>query len=1810
MNALRDAMSHAALGWVKPELDETLRQAQAEVEAYAEAPEDAAPLRQYADFLHQVRGTLQMVELYAPAMVAEELEQLAKAVSAGQAHDHDEACATLMRGTVLLPDYLERLQGGHRDIPIVLLPLLNEIRGARGQGTLNETQLAANERLRNAFRLDEAKPSQAELEHAQSSLTGRNRALLDTVGGVVKEELLRLKDALDLHLRTGGDIGQMRDQVDGLGKIAETLGMLGLDEARDVVRRQRDELEQLVSGAQPADEGALLDIAGALLYVDNALDDQAANQAKLSSGTNAGDSKGGMVDVLAQEAINNFAAAREGFVAFIETNWQHVELSRVPQLLAEVAGALRILELADAAQLVEGTRRYVAIELIGKQRVPGGQQLDTLADAMASLEYYLEALREQRGDGDSILAITRSSLEALKYWPLPDLPAGFSYAAPLVPGSLQAPKVATPVEPAGDRADFSSFLGEAPPAAVPAPDSSSAIAQAAEAAPAAPVAPAGGPIGIAEGGFDTSSGDIDNDIREVFLEEFDEEIQNLGVLLPPWRAAPNETEKLRPIRRVFHTLKGSGRLVGANALGEFSWKIENMLNRVLDGTRPASDAVIALLGVAEGALPQFSAALRGVAPIQIDVEGVKEVADKVAAGEEAFHVEKATPALGAEPAVVATGEGTPANVDNAMREILDTEVTQHLQTVREWIDKAKSSPSRVDDALLRAMHTMNGAFGMAEVPEITDVTGPAEGYVKRLLLIGALVPLSGVTALADAADAIEAALHALSQPAQHIPAFEELSQRLAMMRDRLPPPQATAPIVPHDAPAPQAETPAPTALPAPEPAATDPANPFGDIDFASMLDSTSLDAPAIVPPPPSESIDFGALGFDASALDFKLDVAEPAPEEAEPPMRVFSFEDIRLPEPEPVPEESIEFTPAPLTEEQEAFIASFEAPPASEHAEDAPAGIEEVSFDLPPPEPAPVLPSHPQLPPLSAPISFDAPPALPIDDEDGPDEALDFSDLDAELVDIFAEEGAQLLDEGDGLLAQLRDNPNDAALVVALQRNLHTLKGGARMAGIYAIGDLGHAIESLLEQVAEKRATLAADDVRLLEQGFDKMHAMLGRVSKHRAVRIPNDLIAGFNARVRGQQIAPVAVAEKPALPKDMPALSAPIDFDEAIPAPISGSPNAPIDALEDAAPVPVQASLSATLADAPAAPARLVAAAAAGTGDVADAPANLQAGQDMVRVRAELLDRLVNNAGEVAIYRARLEQQLGAFRTTMAEMERTNARLHDQLRRLDLETEAQIVARYQRETEDRSGNFDPLEMDRFTTMQQLSRALAESAADISGMQGTLEELSRQQDLLLQQQSRVSAELQDGLMRARMVPFDGIVPRLRRVVRAAAGETAKQARLQVDGAHGEMDRTVLERMTGPLEHLLRNSLAHGIEAPDQRGAAGKNAEGVIRIALRREGSEMVLEVGDDGAGLNHDAIRRRAEQRGLVQSGAPVTIGQLERMILEPGFSTAESVSQLAGRGVGMDVVHNEVRQLGGTLDIRSAEGKGTSFVLRLPQTLAVSQAVFVQIGDAQYAVPVAAVSGVGRIARKRFESGEGHYVYAGEEYSLYDLGLLVGQNPTKAEGQPQVPLLLIRAGELRAAVAVDQVLGNREIVVKPVGPQVTSIPGIYGATITGDGRVVVILDAAPLVRRHQDQPHLARVAEPQEQRHVPLVMVVDDSLTMRKVTSRVLERHNFEVAQARDGVEALEILDERVPDLMLLDVEMPRMDGYELATAMRADLRFRQVPIIMITSRTGDKHRQRAFDIGVQRYMGKPYQELDLMRNVYDLLGIARGRD
>ena len=1982
--ALRDAIDHTALGWVKPEIDETLRQARIELEAFAEAPDDASPMATCMGHLHQVQGTLRMLELQAPAMVAGEMEHLAEALRDGATTDRDEALAVLMRGVVQLPDYLERLQGGHRDIPIVLLPLINELRGARGAAALGQDALPS---------LLEA-PTEAELEHARGSLAGRNRALLDTVSAAIKEDLLKVKDALDLHLRGSRDnVQELQAQAEALDRIGDTLGMLGLESARAVVQEQRKIVHGIASGARAPNESDLLDVAGALLYIDHSLDDQVSQLGSAGSADEAGgllaQESRKVMGALTRAAVANFAEVRNAFVAFVETDWDHAALEAVPRLLGEVAGAMRILERPEPADYLEALRRYSQDELLSGKQIPGGRHLDTLADALASMEYFLESMHDPHGQRLDLLEKTRISLEALHYWPLPEARA-----------------VAAPEQPAAAEAEV-----EAAAADVAVDTVAEEEAPAAEPAPAMPQVAVGGASALAVG-FESAGDEIDDEIRDIFLEEFQDEIGNLDTLLPAWKLAPDDAEALRPIRRVFHTLKGSGRLVGAKVLGEFAWHVENMLNRVLDGSRPASHAVLSFVGHARESLPQLHAALRGEGVVGVDIPAMEAVADRLAAGEDvlltAAPVAQTAPAEAAVPppavstAVEEAGDDAQSvSVDPVLLEILGTEVGGHLVTVDAWLAQARAGDAAASDALVRAIHTLNGAFAMTEVPSVTAFTAPAEGYVKRLLAARTQASPDGVAALGEVAEAVRATTLALQSAPAQVPAFAALATRMAALRDALP--EANLPFIDTAVPGQDSEGAARAEAErvaaeqarsaqaaaeqaeaerlAAEEAARAEAQRIADEEAAEAARLAAEDAArreaeqaeaervaaeeaerleverlaaeeAELARRAAEQAEFmrleaeRAVAEEAARLEAERIAAEQAEaerlaaEQAEA-ARVVAEEAARL-EAERLAAEQTEAERLAAEQAEAARVVAEEAARieaerlaaeqaeaerlaaeqseaervaaeeaarreaerlaaeqaeaerlaaeqaeaervaaeeaarleaeriAAEQAEAERLAAEQAEAERVAAEEAARLEAEriaaeqAEAERLAAEQAeaerVAAEEAARLEAEriaaeqaeaerlaaekaeaerlaaeeaarreaerqeaeriaaaraeaerleaeriaaaraeaerqeaerraaeaaavaqareraalaalqsatsaaEDPDEPLDTDDLDLELVDIFVEEAGDLLDHSDGLLAKLREAPDDNELVSGLQRDLHTLKGGARMAGMMPAGELGHAMESLLEAVAAQKTEFGADGVPLLERGFDRLHGMITRIAARRAIGMPAGLIEEFSARAEGrtattEQAAAPAQGAAPAKKPELKPLSAPMGQD--------------------------------------------------GFGE--DDDIGVRAPQEQVRIRADLLDRLVNYAGEVAIYRARLEQQLAAFRSTAAEMEQTNLRLRDQLRRLDSETEAQIIARFQRENDTGNETFDPLELDRFSTLQQLSRALAESAADLQSLHGSMDDLTRQYETLLTQQSRVSSELQEGLMRTRMLPFDSLVPRLRRVIRQAAAETGKQAQLKLEGAQGELDRNVLERMTAPLEHMLRNAIAHGLETPEARLATGKPEEGSIRVVVRREGSEVVLQIADDGAGLNRAAIRARGIDRGLIKADATLSDAELDQLIMQPGFSTAETVSRLAGRGVGMDVVASEVRQLGGTFDIASRPGQGTTFTLRLPQTLAVTQAVFVKIGDTEYAVPIASVRGVGRISREDMAAGE-PYRYGGEDYALHDLGTLVGAAPAKAEGHLQMPLLLVGSGELRAAVAIDQVVGSREIVVKTGGPQLASVPGIFGATIMGDGRVVVILDVAPLVRRQAVAVPSSDAAEhaSSAQRRVPLVMVVDDSVTMRKVTGRVLERHSLEVATAKDGLDALERMADFVPDLMLLDIEMPRMDGYELATAMKADPRLRNVPIVMITSRTGDKHRQRAFEIGVERYLGKPYQEVELMRNVFELLGLEHAGD
>jgi len=593
-------------------------------------------------------------------------------------------------------------------------------------------------------------------------------------------------------------------------------------------------------------------------------------------------------------------------------------------------------------------------------------------------------------------------------------------------------------------------------------------------------------------------------------------------------------------------------------------------------------------------------------------------------------------------------------------------------------------------------------------------------------------------------------------------------------------------------------------------------------------------------------------------------------------------------------------------------------------------------------------------------------------------------------------------------------------------------------------------------------------------------------------------------------------------------------------------------------------------------------------------------AARAMLRVRADLIDRLVNEAGELSIARSRIEGEMRSLRGSLLDLTENVIRLRGQLREIEIQAESQMQSRLAMAQEAHL-EFDPLEFDRFTRFQEITRMMAESVNDVTTVQHNLLRNLDHADAAIVSQARQNRDLSQALMGVRMVPFNAVADRLYRIVRLTAKELGKKANLDIRGGQVELDRSVLEKMTGPIEHLLRNAITHGIEESERRLAGGKAEIGQIGLSLSQEGNEVVIDMVDDGAGLDFERIRAKAIEQGLLGPDQAIEDAALTDFIFHPGFSTAKELTEIAGRGVGMDVVKEETALLGGRIEVSSTAGKGARFRIYLPLTLAVAQALLVRGGGRTYAIPSVMVEQVMELKEGAVNAirAEGAAEWLGNRYPYHYLPRLLGDPNAVPEQQRRYSVLLLRAGAQRVAVQVDQLRGNQEVVIKNIGPQLARVIGIAGATVLGDGEVVLILNPIALASREirtLAQPAVVPAAEAPAGPRLPTVMIVDDSLTVRKIAGRLLSREGYHVLAAKDGVDALEQLLDIVPDVMLVDIEMPRMDGFDLTRNVRADARLKNVPIIMITSRTAEKHRNYAREIGVNHYLGKPYQEEELL--------------
>lgn len=2211
---MKDNQTKVALNWVKDEIESTLEQAQNAIRAYAEDETDKTQIHFCANCMHQIRGTMQMLEFSGAALLAEEMEALAEAIGEKKVDSNEKAYEVFLSAILRFRSYLSRYAEGKSDLPVILLPAINDMRACRGvdslgagnlisiptegieapapkqkvelkgdilaevkalrskfqQGLLGvirdvdtqnnldrmhqvtqtlwglgnrvpyETlwwvtsvflkniallskkdkpvvkgllgqvdrrireliektanQEEANKVLINIlfyvaqfdtedeqvkevqdkFQLNQLMDSLGDLESESSDLTGPDTESVRIALNVIKEDLGEIKESLDLYIRTKSQESEpLEDMIPAMQKISDTMSMLGLTQSKEMISKQMKSIGDLLDGTEADREQGLVYIAEGILSLEDYIERALKMDSKQLANESLGQGEGESLQIinaryqLVQESRGNLHKVKDAITDYLDESHNIKRLEQAPELLKEVEGALTFAQLDSLLDVISKAKNFIIKYLISEKVVLSEAEISTLADAISSVDYYLEGLMSSGLHG--LPVILQRAIDSIG-----ELEAHYGSldeeSLPILDDALEMPEIEMVESETYDASDDSDEL-------------------------------------------------IDDEVREIFIEEADEVLEEMHSLLPEWKQDQTNSEAINTIRRNFHTLKGSGRMVGATDIGELSWAIENMLNRLIDHSIEYTPALFVTTEEVANLLPlmvkQFAKSEKTQFP--------KELADR------ANRISRGEIITDIQPQQEQTEEEADQAAEQELFDIFKQEAEGHVTSLEMFANQRQQgiTQSQISDNLLRSLHTLKGVAHIANIQSLTNVIVPVESYFQELKTRELLAEEGDMALIDHTKDLLK---HIISTPEddQVISAHEEeILQQLSQQQKRFDESGETGQeqgrdpelikdifniasdvlvdiestnlqetpeqqrlekisylmasvdrlksilseaelneieqvvaalsdalqrnmtaskvdtsigVLLHDAynqlenqfDCLAANLSIPEASDLVQALQTWKPEEATELDLEPVAGEEKAEAPSDAShieetteqeiaeevseqqkPADDNSLEFSldddflsakpedkqeerkeAYEQDENSLEFNLDddffkpKVEEEQEKAEKETTSkekaatddnsieFEFSDDFLAS-EPVeeelatdePEEAEDLSLEDAAEElgldlSDELDLSEELSDETEQAPEETAQDEVLEESIELDEDLVELTEETVQGTKEEAAGSEEPAQAGTDDsaeevleevaeaEGAPEETVEEAsaqqeevskeyaktisldlDVDDELLEIFSEEAEELFDSDAALLQKWRQEPNNHKIIAELQRNLHTLKGSARMAGFSPIGDLAHGLEDLYTAITDQLFAPSEQAIDLAERAEDQLLAIFN--ARNTPDRIPSpeamlDEIQGFiaaqkagKAYVRPQaEVTPEPELVKPLEPEAVEE-TAPVEepkhpsepeitevaetawneelaelflgeaselltsYEEAIERwsndlhnvePLntamrnlhtlkSGAKLAAISPVGDLThklegvietlardprlghsrwadmlrrsydelhemveqvrngkmpeqPVELLRKLENDKAAIESQLEQLDKRDLAESGEQAEVKivsladrqkqkeeeAKEAANRDVIRVRSEVLDNLVNLSGEASIFRSRLEQQVADLNFNLSEMSSTVDRLREQLRNLEIETEAQVL--YRREIAGVDfDEFDPLEMDRYTRQQELTRSLLEAASDLMSIQETLETKVGDAEATLLAQGRVNTELQDRLMRTRMVPFNSIESRLRRMVRQISTELNKDVDLILE-SEGEMDRTVIERMVAPLDHMLRNAIDHGIESKEDRKKAGKAEKGTVHLSLSRRGNEVYIQIQDDGAGIRKDKVRARAISQGMIDESYNPTDRELFRLILQPGFSTAETVTQISGRGVGMDVVHSEILQLGGSLNISSEEGKGTTMTVRLPFTLSSNQALMVKVKGEPYAIPLSNITTVARVSAKEvleiYQDKEKTFSHLGEEFELRYLGQILDRNSDIVPPVDEfVPVLIIQGEDKPIAVHVDELIGSREIVVKNIGRQISTVPGISGASILGDGSVVLILDMQTLVDRfHEwDFSHEAGMVQeaPVEDR-IPVVMVVDDSITVRKVTARLLQRHQFQVMTAKDGVDAITQLHDDVPDVMLLDIEMPRMDGFELATIIRHDERLKHLPIIMITSRTGEKHRERAEQIGVNRYLGKPYNEETLLGTIDEML-------
>ena len=1738
----------------------------------------------------------------------------------------------------------------------------------------------------------------------------------------IQGELATVRSALERFSIEGGlSADEVREALPVLANMADTLALVGQGKLRDATTNVDTKLHQIFSlEGSGIDDQDIADAVQSLAEIELALNTWAASPDKFS-GTVDLDSQQNQFEfdsasqVLLAESRTGIERIKEAVVAFINSQWDLQLLSHVPDMFNQLQGALQIIGLSRAASVVAGCTRYVEKLIREESRQVEWHALDTFADAITIVEYYLEqfpANKESESDSkqDDVLVAAEESI----------------YSLLQEDEAEQTPVQEVPIDDADLHAEPEEIIQEmvlleTQQEPILSRDQEQKLEPKADGSLPAEGSPQAEGSLQAEGSPQTKpvSADqddeyiVDPEIIEIFVEEADEVLETLTALLPQWKSQLQDEELLATARRSFHTLKGSGRMVGAMAIGDLAWSIEELLNGVTNGrlkctgmmvdlsdmavevitgmipafaaNQPDEDPEQRIVAIAEAAkclandeaMSPLAAALFGLeVSSDIEPEQQQEKVEIEALEVDEFIInELGSEKLGAEEledpsetlsdlssSNIAEAETTEVESEPEIVEQLDpieepievpelddegeheaillemffNEAQGHLKTIDDFVLQTRSSAPLYKTpslALQRALHTLKGTAEMADFSELSELVTPLEEFIKELHHHQICLDEDIVHLVEDAADFFRAILARMTGgELVELPGLPLFRARLSELREKAvghllrggnndndgkdfsavkrlmaegllalqnylalydylqhqtAPPRVVYNELQADLKAIQEQ--------------------LVDADIAPILELAGLMAPiydllldigsipnqAVIDTLKESHEDLLNL-FDMLAADQDLssisntdktrlaDIEEQLIEQLAAKAKLIKVSENQAPAPD-AEEEPVEVLSVKTLPISTLPISKL---PIKEQSEDNQPAISD--------EPELILPEE----------NVDE----PLVDLDGSDQSFEDADKDAqitepaaaassmslvdieldnEIVGVFVEEADDIVSHIEELVMAWRSSPKEIELADRLKRDLHTLKGGARMAGFNGLGDRAHAIESLVDDTKDydkrffktiishqEMLVSVYDIVRQMARGGD-INAL-----RQQLVDFEQGDLAGTNT-----------AADDKGETNSQDSFDSAADFMKSLAIPEADKPEGILQSAPSSSGGKKKPALDQKAIQ----------------GEI----------KEVVRIGAEVLDTLVNLSGENIIFRGRVEEQLSEFTQFLDEMDATVDRLQGQVRRLGTETEAQID--YRREQIEASGeadNFDPLEMDRYSHLQQLTGSLMESASDLHDLKETLNEKLIGTETLLLHQSRINTDLQEGLMKTRMVPFARIVPRLRRIVRQVGIELGKKVELRMDNIQGEMDRSVLDRMVAPLEHMIRNSVDHGIETEAERLKAGKPASGSIVITTYRQGGDIVIHLADDGRGLNVEKIRRRALEKDLIAEDAALSAYEIAQFIFHPGFTTSDSVSQISGRGVGLDVVNSEVRQCGGRVDIETSAGFGTQFTIVLPFTLSVNRALMINVTGDHYGLSLNSIDGVHYMPRSAVDEAvaNGSLInYGGVDYELCYLGTLLNPEILKRPDSldEDAALVLFHSDNRRFAVQVDEIIGTKEIVVKTIGSQFSSVPGLGGATILSDGQVVVIIDLNELARvsivdlpRIGQQNNKGLEHDSRSTNEVSTsVLVVDDSVTVRKVTSRILRRQGYRVLTAKDGIEALKTMQDEIPAVILLDIEMPRMDGFEVATRVRASDELRNIPIIMITSRTGDKHRQRAMELGVDHYMGKPYQEEHLLETLDELL-------